>query len=38
MITQNQAASDHLRGQMTVVEMTQAASWMTKTPSRCAAQ
>jgi hypothetical protein len=38
MITQNQAMSARLRGELTVAEMTRAASWMTKTPTRCAAQ
>jgi hypothetical protein len=38
MITQDQATSARLRGELTVAEMTQAASWMTKTPTRCASQ
>jgi hypothetical protein len=38
MITKDQAASARLRGEMTVAEMTQAASWMVNTPKRCAAR
>lgn len=38
MITQDQAASDRLRGELSVAEITRAASWMTRTPAHCAAQ
>jgi hypothetical protein len=38
MITQDQATSARLRGELTVAEMTRATSWMSQTPGRCASQ
>lgn len=38
MVTKDQATSARLRGEMTVVEMTEAAGWMMNTPKRCAGQ
>ena len=38
MVTEDQATSDALRGQMTVDEMTGAANFMMSAPQVCAAQ
>lgn len=38
MITSDEAASVRLRGELTIVELTQAASWMGNAPKRCVSQ